>query len=145
MTVDLNKQITQNFKLKEFIVSDTAKKLGIPNTPTLLALKNIEKLCANVLQPIRDKWGDSIKVNSGYRCISLNRAVGGASTSQHVQGAAADITTGTKKGNKELFNLIVEMIDNKEIKVGQLIDESGYSWIHVSIPYTKTNQILHLK
>jgi len=41
--------------------------------------------------------------------------------------------------------MIVQMIDNGEIKVGQLIDEYDYKWIHISLPYKKVNQILHLK
>ena len=41
--------------------------------------------------------------------------------------------------------MIVKMIDKGEIKVGQLIDEYDYKWIHISLPYKKVNQILHLK
>jgi hypothetical protein len=39
------------------------------------------------------------------------------------------------------------MIKNKEITVGQLIDEYGYNWVHVSLPRLgKTNnQVLHIK
>jgi len=39
------------------------------------------------------------------------------------------------------------MMKDKEIKVGQLIDEYGYNWVHVSLPrHNKVNnQILHIK
>ena len=97
------------------------------------------------MQPIRDKWDDSIFINSGYRNPIVNRLVKGSSTSQHMEGKAADITVGSKSGNKKLFELIVQMMKDGEIKVGQLISEKGYSWIHISLPYKRINQILHLK
>ena len=43
------------------------------------------------LQKIRNLFGKPVIINSGYRCSSHNRAVGGSSGSKHKQGAAADI------------------------------------------------------
>ena len=51
----------------------------------------IRELTNTVLQPLRDAWGQPLHVNSGYRCPKLNAAVGGAATSQHTKGEAADI------------------------------------------------------
>lgn len=140
-------QLTKNFSLEELTASATAKAKKIDNTPTLQVRANLEKLCKEVLQPIRDKYGKAITVTSGYRSPKLNAAVGGVKTSQHMVGQAADIKcTGTSKAY--LFNLIKSMIEKKEIKVGQLIWEYGTkqepNWIHVSLPYTKVNQILYL-
>ena len=140
-------QLTKNFSLEELTASATAKAKKIDNTPTPQVRANLEKLCKEVLQPIRDKYGKAITVTSGYRSPKLNTAVGGVKTSQHMVGQAADIKcTGTSKAY--LFNLIKSMIDKKEIKVGQLIWEYGTkqepNWIHVSLPYTKVNQILYL-
>lgn len=137
--------LTKNFTYEEMISSPTAKRRKIDNTPNEKELECLKALCTNVLQPIRDKLGQPITVTSGFRCKKLNKIVGGVKTSQHLLGQAADITLGNTKLNKELFDLIVEMINKKEIKVGQLIDEYGYRWLHISTPYTKTNQILHIK
>ncbi|MYD23460.1 MAG: hypothetical protein F4X04_14670 [Holophagales bacterium] len=48
-------------------------------------------LCHQVLEPLRERLGWPILVNSGYRCGALNELVGGSATSQHVRGQAADI------------------------------------------------------
>ena len=137
--------LSKNFELTELIYSNAADSYNIENTPGRIELENLKKLCNEILQPIRDKFGKSIYVNSGYRNPKVNRLVGGSSSSQHTKGQAADITVGSKEGNKKLFDMIVQMIEDKEITVGQLIDEKDYKWIHISLPYRKVNQILHLK
>lgn len=138
-------KLSKNFTLEEMINSPTAKRLKIDNTPNAKELANLRKLCQEILQPIRDKRGSVITVNSGFRCEKLNKQVGGTPTSQHRYGQAADITLGNPTLNKKLFNMIYDMIKNKEIKVGQLIDEYNYRWIHVSLPYSKVNDIKHIK
>jgi len=138
-------KLSKNFTYEEMIASATAKRLKIDNTPSVKELGELRKLCQQILQPIRDKYGKCITVTSGYRCQRLNKAVGGSLTSQHALGQAVDITLGTPTLNKRLFNLILEMINKKEIKVGQLIDEYGYRWIHISLPNHKVNNILHIK
>ena len=137
-----------NFTVDELCRSKTAQRRGIDNTPTPSIRVNLEKLIANVLQPLRDKYGKPIIVDSGYRCPKLNQVVGGAKTSQHLFGQAADIHTvsDSVKDNKELFDLAKQMIENKEIIVGQLINEYNYNWVHISIPDGKhKNQILAIK
>ena len=126
------------FSMKELIRSDVAGLKEIDNTPTKDVEDKLELLINNILDPIREMWGRPLTVNSGYRCEELNKVIGGKPTSQHLKGEAADITTGSKSGNMELF----EMIKNSGISFGQLIDECGYSWIHVSLGTKK--QILHL-
>ena len=138
-------KLSQNFSLKELTHSSTANYNKVDNTPSRLELEYLKKLCNEILQPIRDKYGNFIFVTSGYRNPILNRLVGGSTTSQHILGQAADLTTGSREGNKKLFDMIAQMIENGEIKVGQLIDEKNYTWIHISLPYSKVNQVLHLK
>lgn len=138
-------KLSKNFTLSELTYSSTAKANKVDNTPDRWELDNLKKLCNEVLQPIRDKWDDSIFINSGFRNPIVNRLVKGSTSSQHLKGEAADITVGSKSGNKKLFDMIVQLIENEEITVGQLIDEKDYSWIHISLPYKRVNQILHLK
>lgn len=75
-------QLTTNFKVKEF----ACHGVGCCNTVT------IDKDLVDILQKIRSHFGKPINVNSGYRCPTHNKAVGGASGSYHVKGQAADIS-----------------------------------------------------
>ena len=52
---------------------------------------NIVALVEAVLDPVREKLGMPVRVNSGYRCPKHNLKVGGASSSQHMRGEAADV------------------------------------------------------
>lgn len=99
---------------------------GLDNTPTDLEIENIVKLVENVLQPLRDKFGKPIIITSGYRSPKVNKAVKGSKTSGHMLGTSADITAGNRHLNKQLYNIIR---DNYEFR--QLINEYNYQWIHV--------------
>lgn len=143
--------LSKNFTLQEMTASSTANKHGIANVPGAQEAMNLYKLCNEVLQPIRDKYGKPIIVGSGFRNKQVNKLVGGAANSDHMFGAAADIHTKSDKpaDNKVLFDLIVKMAQNGEIECRQIIDEYNYSWIHCAVnhdknPYKK-NQILHIK
>lgn len=64
------------FTLKEMISSNIAKEKNIDNTPTWSVVLNLLELVYNILDPIREAYKKPIKVNSGYRCIELNRVIG---------------------------------------------------------------------
>lgn len=83
-------RITDNFTIEEFEYSQTAKGKGITNTIPECLKPSLVNLCTNLLQPLRDKYGKQISINSGYRCAKLNEAVGGVPTSQHRLCEAAD-------------------------------------------------------
>ena len=124
------------FTFKEMIVTDT----GLENTPNWNQIDNIKRLIIDLLDPIREKWGKPIKINSCFRSESVNLAVNGARNSQHKTGEAADITTGNATDNKRLF----EMIASSGLAYDQLIDEKNYQWIHISLSTRNRQQILHL-
>lgn len=116
------------FTVKELCYSSTAQAKGVDNTPPGEAIEKLTELTDNVLDPLREWYGKPIRVNSGYRNQTVNKLVGSKSAnSQHIKGEAADITTGSKQENKKLFNYIKD-----NLEYDQLIDESNFSWIHVS-------------
>lgn len=117
----------KHFTLGELCASSTADAHGIRNVPSLQETGNLKALTDAVLDPLRDWWGKPIYVNSGYRSPQLNRMVGGAISSQHVKGEAADITAGSREANRKLFAYIRE-----HLPYDQLIDEKDCSWVHVS-------------
>lgn len=115
------------FTIKELCRSTTAQAKNLENKPDAVQEAALTTLVEYLLDPLRAKYGKPIIVNSGFRCPALNKAVGGAATSQHTKGEAADLDTGSKQGNKELFELI-----RKEFLFDQLIDEKNFCWVHVS-------------
>jgi hypothetical protein len=133
----------KHFTLKEFTASDTAQKFGIDNTPPVPVIAALNVLVDNVLDPLRELYGAPVVVNSGYRSPALNAMVGGASTSQHVKGEAADIEAGdrSRAGNIKLFELIRD-----RLPFDQLIDEHDFQWVHVSFSRVKNRkQVLAIK
>lgn len=137
--------MTKNFKLSEFLRSDTASRYKIDNTPNKEQLENIE-FVARQLEIIRSFYNKPMLITSGFRSKELNKLLKGSNTSQHMQGLAVDINLKTKEENKIFFNLVNKLIQEKKIKVYQLIDEYNYKWVHIG--FSKTNpkgQILHLK
>jgi len=121
-----NYKLSENFTLWEFIRSNRADLLGIMGEqydipePYIL---NLKRLCENVLQPLRNRYG-TIHINSGYRSLSLNIAIKGAKNSEHMQGKAADIVFADMKSGFEYIK--------KNLTFRQLINEHDFSWIHVS-------------
>ena len=86
------------FKMNEFECKDGCQ---MPAE----ARANIQALVEKVLDPVRERMGKAIYVNSGYRCPKHNLKVGGAKASQHMKGEAADIRC---EDNEQLKRLIKE-------------------------------------
>ena len=83
-------RLSKNFVLSEIIRSNTAKRLGISNEPKKEHLKNLQRIITSIIQPMRDDLGP-IRISSGYRSPSLNRAINGSNKSQHTKGQALDL------------------------------------------------------
>ena len=73
-------RLAPNFRAEEF-----ACKCGKCTTAL------IDDVLVAQLQAIRNHFGKSVNITSGYRCAALNKAVGGDPNSSHMQGMAADI------------------------------------------------------
>ncbi len=128
------------FTFTEFERSVTADRYAIDNRLPDDLKRNVAALVDNVLDPLRKAWGKPITVTSGYRCLELNKAVGGSRTSQHLKGEAADISTGNSLDNRRLFDLIITL----GLPFDQLIDENNFAWIHVSHSNKNRRQTLKL-
>jgi zinc D-Ala-D-Ala carboxypeptidase len=85
-----------------------------------------------VLQPVRDHFGKSVTVNSGYRSPESNAAVNGSKSSDHCKGMAADIEI-VGIANADLAQWIMDNLDYTQLILEfytQGIPDSG--WVHVS-------------
>ena len=118
----------KHFTLAEFVKSGTADRLGISNRLPRELLPNVQRLVGQVLDPLREWYGHPIRINSGYRCPALNKAVGGVEGSYHTTGCAADIDTGSYEENKKLFARIKDNLPYTELGW-----EGGGRWIHVAL------------
>ena len=75
------KYVSRNFQVKEFACSDGSDAVFIAQTLPM------------VCQYIRARVGKKLAVTSAYRTAAKNKAVGGATYSQHLYGTAADLLT----------------------------------------------------
>lgn len=129
-------QLTTNFSLEEMIRSDAALRLGINNWPSSTIQANL-LLVAQALECVRTKLGGKpILVTSGYRCPSLNTAVGGAKDSAHMSGWAADFRCPEFGAPQE----IVRFLAGQEVKFDQLIQEG--TWVHLSVAPAMRQEVL---
>ena len=76
---DGNKKLSANFTVKEFACTDGSDPIFIDTE------------LVDVLQKIRTHFGRAVTITSAYRTPTRNKAVGGATYSQHLYGKAADI------------------------------------------------------
>ena len=120
------------FSIQELTASATALREGIDNRPSKCAYHLLHVLVDQLLDPIREAWGEPIVVSSGYRCKELNTLIGGVKNSHHMLGCAADLIAGNRADHRKLFRLIQQMQQENKIRFTQLIAENDYRWIHIS-------------
>lgn len=129
-------RLTRNFSLEQLIYSETAERERIDNTPGPDIVNNL-RLLANGLEQVQILTEFPLEISSGYRCPDLNRRVGGASTSQHTQGQAADFTC-TRFGPPVV---IIKAIRDSDIEFDQCILEYA-RWVHISFSKTPRGKVL---
>ena len=125
------------FTIDELCYSYTAEQQDIDNTPSDNIKENLKKLI-EFLNPLREAWGSAIRINSGYRCPELNKAVGGVDTSAHKEGWACDMYPINNKF-EDFKQFIIEYLKDKSFD--QCIQESNgkTKWIHFGL-YSKNRQ-----
>lgn len=115
-------KLTENFSLPEFASKDGA---AFPED----VKTNLAELAEN-LQVLRDHFGRSVTVTSGYRSPAHNVRIGGASDSFHVRGMAADLQI-AGVAPRVVYNAIELLIKSGKMKEGGLGLYNG--WVHYDI------------
>lgn len=99
---------------------------------------NLVLLANYLLEPVRIILDTPLIITSGYRCASLNKQIGGSTTSQHLNATAADFKIDNKVLSLE--DAFSKLKQNHILHYGQLILERG--WIHISLgmPFRPLNK-----
>jgi len=129
-------QLSPNFSLSDLVRSETAEERGIDNTPPPEIVENLMRLAAS-LEAVRSLLGGPLEISSGYRCAALNEAVGGSSTSQHLQGLAVDFECPAFGTPLE----IADAIRRSALEFDQCILEYG-RWVHLSFSDAPRRRLL---
>lgn len=133
-------KLSEHFYLSEFVKSELASRFNIKNEPGSLAISKLQALVTHVLEPIRDHFNLPVVISSGYRCLELNRRIGGSAKSQHTLGEAADIEI-PGISNIDLFQVIKSNLNFDQL-ILEFYEEGkpGSGWIHVSYRSVKENR-----
>lgn len=121
------------FAPREMIVSSKAAELGLPNLPTAEEWARLDDLTVELLDKVREALGVPVTVNSGFRTLEVNRAIGGSATSDHMIGAAADIVSSrAASSSRELARKVVAILEQLGIQWDQVIWYDHKPHVHVS-------------
>lgn len=120
-------QISKYLTLEEATHSNTFPH--IYNIPTDDILVNMEFVAQNIYDPLKIKF-PSLKINSFYRSADLNRALGGARSSQHLYGKSMDLDT--NNSNKQVFEYIKNNFQFDQL-IWEYGDNNSPQWVHVSL------------
>lgn len=122
--MNLSKYVTE----EEFTRSQTATRFGINNQMNPEQRQAAIQLCCKVLDKIREYYKSPLIISSGFRIFPLNKKIGGAATSQHCKGEAADFY---------IVGIPIERLFN-DIRTGKItglvwdqVIEEG-TWVHIS-------------
>ena len=137
--------ISEHISYKEGVYSITAIRRGIDNTPGDDQLHFMEIIAEKVFEPLREWVGGPIKINSFYRGLLLNTAIGGSKKSQHMKGQAMDIDDNYGHAtNAEMYHWIKDNLDFDQM-IWEFGNDDEPNWIHVSYVSKKENRNRCLK
>ena len=147
--------LSPNFTLGEFTKSNSHPE--VYNIPSHEAIANMKRLC-QWLEELRKRYNDKyvttpslssrpsaargeifeepIRLNSGYRSPQLNRAIGGAPTSNHLTGCAVDIRVSGMEQLIRYAAILLDYADETHKEFDELLIEKnryGAIWLHFAV------------
>jgi len=159
MNVEINKQarLSQHFTLGELTKTNT----NIKNVPNEVQVENLKRLCGwleelrrRSLTPNPSPKGEGseykevpIIINSGYRSPQVNKAVGGAPTSNHLTGCAVDIHVTGMEQLIRYASILLDISDERHEDFDELLLERsprGTYWLHFAVRPTGNRRRIRL-
>ena len=147
----MNKQnnLSEHFKLGEL----TKTKVELENVPNEEQVENLKRLC-RWLEQLRRRWNnlygegdDPIVINSGFRSPEVNKAVGGATLSNHLTGCAVDIRCAGIEQALRYAAILLDISDLSREDYDELLIEQKQSviWIHFAVKPTGNRRRTNFK
>ncbi len=130
--------LSDHFHLSETSKDTLATRLGIDNTPPKILHHNLTLVAQNILEPIRDEYGEPFAPKSWYRSEKLNKMIGAKSDSSHRQGLAVDIEL-LGWDNEDFAHWCAEYLDYDRVILEYYdakLPKSG--WVHLQIMSDET-------
>ena len=131
-------KLSEHFSLAELTKTNT----GIENVPNEAQVENLKRLC-RWLERLRRRWNDlygegddPIVINSGYRSPAVNKAVGGAPTSNHLTGCAVDIRVAGLEQLLRYAVILLDISDESKEDFDELLlerNKAGRYWLHFAV------------
>jgi hypothetical protein len=123
--------LSEHFTLAQLCYSATAKAKGISNVPSNEQIGKLQALAQNILEKVWSHYDQQVVINSGYRGAALNAAVGGATSSQHSKGEAADFEI-NGVDNYDLACWIRDNLDFDQLILEFASGGGNNGWVHCS-------------
>lgn len=100
---------------------------------------DINIIVVKACQIIRDDLHEPVRVNSGVRCESHNKKVGGAPNSWHLKGLAADLSC--QSGALNLFMHIINLCEKGLLPaVNHVIFYKKRNFVHIDCGFKRANR-----
>ena len=140
-------RLTEHFTLEEMCKTS----VNLKNVPNEVQIENLKRVC-RWLEQLRSRYNerygdgdDPIVINSGYRSEAVNKAVGGAATSNHLTGCAADIRVSGMEQALRYAVILLDISDESREDFDELLIERnarGAIWLHFAVRPTRNRRKL---
>ena len=144
--------LSEHFTLAEMCKTN----VNLKNVPNEVQVNNLKRLCG-WLEMLRSEWNERygrlspnpslqregsdyivepIIINSGYRSLAVNKAVGGVATSNHLTGCAADIRVSGIEQLIRYATILLDISDESQEDFDELLIEKnnfGAIWLHFAV------------
>jgi uncharacterized protein YcbK (DUF882 family) len=152
--LDLSRQLSPHFSLKEMVRSATAERDEAlkreQERPSDAVLDCLQYLVTASLEPMRLGIAAPVQITSGYRCERVNTLVGGSATSQHCRGEAADcelhsgfLNDPATAATRLKIRQAVEQRTGRQLRLD--VDQNFYLFAHVCLHLEEldVDQVIH--